>query len=86
MSMKPNLPLDSYDKTTDVQKESDTVTIHCEIIRETAAAILICAESQNTGEMQNFWIPLSQVTKIVRANGEDEVTMALWLANNRGLI
>ena len=86
MGMKPNLPLDSYNKTTDVQKESDTVTIHCEILRETAAAILICAESQDTGDMQNFWIPLSQVTKIVHGKGDDEVTMACWLANNRGLI
>ena len=93
MSMKPNLPFDSYDKTTNVQKESDTVTINCEILRESNAAILICAESQDTGDMQNFWIPLSQVTKIVHGNGKDrvavcgdKVTMARWLANNRGLI
>lgn len=59
------------------------VEVECKISRETDAAMLVT--STDTGVQE--WVPLSQVSKIVRRkDGLAEVTMAEWIANKKGLI
>lgn len=59
-----------------------------EIIAETPKAILL--RSKVGTELTEMWLPLSQVSKIVRAfdatDGTelDEVHVAAWLANKKG--
>lgn len=62
----------------------EVVEVECKIERETDMAMLVI--STDTGVQE--WVPLSQVSKIVRdpRTGLAVVTMREWVANKKGLI
>lgn len=56
-------------------------TFDCRFIKETEAAVLIEIEGEE------YWIPLSQVTKMRKAsNNEGTITFATFIAIQKGLI
>lgn len=62
----------------------EVVEVECKIERETEMAMLVT--STDTGVRE--WVPLSQVSKIVRdpRTGLATIRMAEWVANKKGLI
>jgi len=62
----------------------ENVEVECKIERETEMAMLVI--STDTGVRD--WVPLSQVSKIVRdpRTGLAVVTMREWVATKKGLV
>jgi hypothetical protein len=61
------------------------IEIDCRIVTETDAAILIVVP----GNDEEIWVPLSQVSCIVRGNDaaqRDRITMTRWIADKKGLL
>lgn len=61
---------------------SNSVSVTCDIVRETDEAILINAYEEQ------YWIPMSQVEEIHKPLGRNtdcEVVMTRWIAEKKGL-
>lgn len=59
-----------------------TFALECTVKKETEKALLVI----DTDSGEEFWLPLSQVEKILRrTDGSAEVTMSDWIAGQKGL-
>jgi len=60
---------------------SPSTEVECAILHETDDAILIEVAEEE------FWIPFSQITRIVRRpNGPSSITMSEWIATVKGIL
>lgn len=56
------------------------------VVRETDKAILIRLARDFEEDLEDYWIPLSQITEIHKDGDDPYIICARWLAERKGLI